>query len=93
VGLEADSYYSIYDVYTAENATVTTPAGISNYAGRSSALVHSDSETVNFSTLQEPELFPTALIFAVSATSAIILTSVGFVYVHKKRRLAVKGAQ
>ena len=30
VGLEADSYYSIYDVYTAENASDTAPIGMEN---------------------------------------------------------------
>lgn len=83
VGLKADSYYEITNVYTAENATDTIPAGSKfPIAAFSTVVVNGSSEIIRFA-VGEQEPFPTALIMGASGVT-ITIVAVCLFYYHKK---------
>jgi len=81
VGFEADSYFMVYDVYTAENATTPYEPGLQLPVGLSSVMVYADSDHVDFTVLQEP--FPFA--FAATAEASITVAIACLLLYLKKR--------
>jgi hypothetical protein len=85
VGLKADSYYEVTNVYTAENATDAIPAGSTfPMAAISSVVVNGSSEMIRFA-VGEPEPFQTIVVVAASVATVAVLGAGLLVYFKKRR--------
>jgi hypothetical protein len=84
VGLEANSYYLVYDYYTAENVTGGMPIGILlPSSSLSSVIVTGSSEMIRFA-VGASEPFPVVPVAAASGASLAIV-GVGLLVYFKKR--------
>ena len=82
VGLDADSYYLITEVYTTENATDTKPSGTVIPTGLSTIVLNGSSGIIRFAA-EASEPFPTALVIAASGASIAIIGVGLLVYFRK----------
>ena len=85
VGLDADSYYLITEVYTTENATDTNPPGTVIPTGLSTIVLNGSSGIIRFA-VEAPESFPTVPV--AFASGVVVISMASIVYLKKRTHKA-----